>query len=40
MGFYVICLAITWAFYTRRGGMLRDIERGRPLPPTAQIPAE
>ncbi len=40
MGFYVTCLAITWGFYTRRGGLLRDIERGRPLPPTAPTPAE
>jgi NNP family nitrate/nitrite transporter-like MFS transporter len=40
MGFYVTCLAITWGFYTRRGGLLRDIERGRPLPPTATTPAE
>ncbi|MBU3029168.1 nitrate/nitrite transporter [Paracoccus marinaquae] len=28
--FYVLCLAITWAYYTRRGGLLYDIERGRP----------
>jgi len=40
MGFYVTCLAITWGFYTRRGGLLRDIERGRPLPPAAPTPAE
>ena len=33
MVFYVTCVAITWFFYTRRGGLLRDIERGRPLPP-------
>ena len=25
--FYVSCLAITWWFYTRRGGLLYDIER-------------
>ena len=29
MIFYVTCLAVTWFFYTRRGGMLHDIERGR-----------
>ncbi|MCC7320629.1 MAG: MFS transporter [Rubellimicrobium sp.] len=29
LAFYVICLALTWAFYTRRGGLLHDIERGR-----------
>jgi len=40
MGFYVTCLAITWGFYTRRGGLLRDIERGVRLPPAAQKPAE
>jgi len=40
MVFYVTCLAITWGFYTRRGGLLRDIERGRRLPPTVQKPAE
>jgi NNP family nitrate/nitrite transporter-like MFS transporter len=27
--FYVTCLAITWVVYTRRGGLLHDIERGR-----------
>jgi NNP family nitrate/nitrite transporter-like MFS transporter len=25
--FYVSCLAITWGFYTRRGGLLYDVER-------------
>jgi NNP family nitrate/nitrite transporter-like MFS transporter len=40
MGFYVTCVAITWFFYTRRGGLLRDIERGRALPPAAAQPAE
>jgi NNP family nitrate/nitrite transporter-like MFS transporter len=40
MAFYVTCVAITWFFYTRRGGLLRDIERGRPLPPVAAHPAE
>jgi NNP family nitrate/nitrite transporter-like MFS transporter len=40
MGFYVTCVAMTWFFYTRRGGLLRDIERGRPLPPAAAQPAE
>jgi MFS transporter, NNP family, nitrate/nitrite transporter len=38
--FYVTCLAVTWGFYTRRGGLLRDIERGRSLPPGAAQPAE
>jgi NNP family nitrate/nitrite transporter-like MFS transporter len=38
--FYVTCVAVTWAFYTRRGGLLRDIERGGSLPPAASQPAE
>jgi len=29
LGFYVICLVLTWVFYTRRGGLLHDIETGR-----------
>ncbi len=31
LAFYVACLAITWAVYTRRGGLLHDIEHGRRL---------
>ncbi len=27
--FYVLCVWVTWYFYTRRGGLLHDIERGR-----------
>ncbi len=27
LAFYVTCLVLTWAVYTRRGGMLHDIER-------------
>ena len=26
--FYITCVLITWAFYTRRGGMLWDVEHG------------
>ena len=38
--FYITCIAITWGFYTRRGGLLYDIERGGTLPPaTPQPPA-
>ncbi len=37
--FYVICVAITWAVYTRRGGLLHDIEHGRAPDASAQ-PAE
>jgi NNP family nitrate/nitrite transporter-like MFS transporter len=40
MAFYITCVAITWAFYTRRGGLLHDIERGRSMPPAAPQPAE
>ncbi|MCC0071091.1 MAG: MFS transporter [Rhodobacteraceae bacterium] len=35
--FYVLCLAITWVVYTRRGGLLHDIERG--TAPAAPQPA-
>jgi NNP family nitrate/nitrite transporter-like MFS transporter len=41
--FYLSCIAITWWFYTRRGALLRDIERGGPSPSTpapAVQPAE
>ena len=40
MAFYVTCVAITWHFYTRRGGLLHDIERGGSLPPATMQPAE
>jgi len=40
LAFYVSCLAITWFFYTRRGGLLHDIERGGSLPPAAPQPAQ
>ncbi len=33
--FYITCLAITWAVYTRRGGLLHDLERGRVSPAAA-----
>jgi NNP family nitrate/nitrite transporter-like MFS transporter len=36
LGFYVTCLATTWFFYTRRGGLLHDVERGRRLAAAAQ----
>ncbi len=36
--FYVTCIVITWAVYTRKGGVLHDIERGGRLP--AAQPAE
>ena len=27
LAFYVSCLVVTWSFYTRRGGLLYDVER-------------
>jgi MFS transporter, NNP family, nitrate/nitrite transporter len=39
MVFYVTCVATTWWFYTRRGGLLHDIERGGGLPPASPQPA-
>jgi NNP family nitrate/nitrite transporter-like MFS transporter len=35
--FYVSCVLITWGFYTRRGGLLYDVERhppATPMPPS------
>ena len=41
LGFYVICVGVTWWFYTRRGGLLHDIERGRAAPSSGALtPAE
>jgi len=37
--FYVICVVLTWVVYTRPGGLLHDIERGRGARVSAQ-PAE
>ena len=34
LAFYVSCLVITWGFYTRRGGLLYDVERGTSAPPS------
>jgi MFS transporter, NNP family, nitrate/nitrite transporter len=31
--FYVSCVLITWGFYTRRGGLLHDVERRPPATP-------
>lgn len=33
--FYASCAALTWWAYTRRGGLLRDIERGNAPAPTS-----
>ena len=35
LGFYIVCLVLTFAIYTRPGGMLFDLERGR----TSNAPA-
>jgi NNP family nitrate/nitrite transporter-like MFS transporter len=40
MVFYVTCVIITWGFYTRRGGLLHDVERGKLLPPPAPQPSK
>jgi len=37
--FYVSCAVLTWVIYTRRGGLLHDIERGRPAIPPAGVTA-
>jgi NNP family nitrate/nitrite transporter-like MFS transporter len=37
--FYVSCVLITWAFYTRRGGLLYDVERRPPTPSPPLAPA-
>jgi NNP family nitrate/nitrite transporter-like MFS transporter len=34
IAFYAICLAVTWGFYTRRGGLLYEVERRATLTPT------
>jgi NNP family nitrate/nitrite transporter-like MFS transporter len=38
--FYTICVAITWAVYTRPGGLLHDIEHRRGAGSTAPQPAQ
>src|SRR5206468_5867108 len=35
--FYLSCLVITWAFYTRRGGLLYDVERRPPTAPSMPV---
>ena len=42
LAFYVSCIAITWWVYTRPGGLLHDVERGKndPSGSTATKPAE
>ncbi len=36
--FYVTCAALTWIVYSRKGGMLHDIERGRKAPTVKTLP--
>jgi NNP family nitrate/nitrite transporter-like MFS transporter len=38
LAFYVSCLLITWGVYTRRGGLLWEVERGRAAAPPAAAP--
>jgi len=37
LAFYLTCIFTTWFFYTRRGGLLFDIERGRAAAPAPSI---
>ncbi len=41
LAFYLSCIVVTWWFYTRRGGLLFDVERGNPpsTPNSALKPA-
>ncbi|TDK49632.1 nitrate/nitrite transporter [Antarcticimicrobium luteum] len=38
--FYAVCLAITWVYYTRRGSLLHDLERGKAAQTPAPSPAQ
>jgi NNP family nitrate/nitrite transporter-like MFS transporter len=38
--FYAVCLGITWLFYTRKGGLLYEVEHRGALPPATPQPAE
>jgi MFS transporter, NNP family, nitrate/nitrite transporter len=37
LGFYLISIGVTWWFYTRRGGLLHDVERGHTAPPATPV---
>ena len=39
LAFYVSCIAVTWWFYTRRGGLLYDVERRGPPARAATVGA-
>jgi len=32
----VICVVVTWAVYTRKGGLLHDVERSPRISPVTQ----
>ncbi len=38
--FYVLCVVLTFLYYTRPGGLLHDVERRRPGPGLSPAPAE
>ncbi len=38
LAFYVLCAAITFLVYTRKGGLLHDIERGKAAATTTALP--
>ena len=40
MAFYLSCAVITWWFYTRRTGLLYDVEHGMPAKAASGAPAE
>ena len=40
LGFYVVCLALTFLVYSRPGGMLFDLERGREAPASETLAAQ
>ncbi len=40
IAFYVVCLVVTWGFYTRRGGLLYEVEHRSMLAPVHPQPAE
>ena len=40
VAFYALCLAITWFYYTRKGGMLYDIERRQATADPASPPGQ
>ena len=40
LGFYVVCLALTFLVYSRPGGMLFDLERGRETPASQSLAAQ